>query len=57
MENTGGSHGDLIPYLSSFYMLPALVLGLVLDQKILLIVFAVEQTIEGRFVTFGFGKL
>ncbi len=41
-------------------MLPALVLGLVAGPEMfikVLIVFAVEQTIEGRFVSpFGFGK-
>ena len=41
-------------------MLPALVLGLVAGPEMLskvLIVFAVEQTIEGRFcITVGFGE-
>ena len=46
---------NLIPYLGSFLaMLPALVLGLVAGPEMfikVLIVFAVEQTIEGRFVS------
>lgn len=46
---------ELIPYLGSFLaMLPALVLGLVAGPEMfikVLIVFAVEQTIEGRFVS------
>ena len=46
---------NLIPYLGSFLaMLPALVLGLIAGPVMLLkviIVFIVEQTIEGRFVS------
>lgn len=46
---------NLIPYLGSFLaMIPAVILGLVAGPFMLvkvLIVFAVEQTIEGRFVT------
>ena len=46
---------NLVPYLGSFLaMLPALVLGLIAGPIMLLkviIVFIVEQTIEGRFVS------
>ena len=46
---------NLVPYLGSFLaMLPALVLGLIAGPVMLLkviIVFVVEQTIEGRFVS------
>lgn len=46
---------NLIPYLGSFLaMIPALILGAIAGPFMLikvLIVFAVEQTIEGRFVT------
>ena len=46
---------NLIPYLGSFLaMLPAIILGLVEGPLMLvkvLIVFAIEQTIEGRFVS------
>ena len=46
---------NLVPYLGSFLaMLPALVLGLIAGSVMLLkviIVFIVEQTIEGRFVS------
>lgn len=46
---------NLIPYLGSFLaMIPALILGMVVGPLMLvkvLIVFMVEQTIEGRFVT------
>ena len=46
---------NLIPYLGSFLaMLPALVLGLIAGPIMLLkviVVFIVEQTIEGRFVS------
>ena len=46
---------NLVPYLGSFLaMLPALVLGLIAGPVMLLkvvIVFIVEQTIEGRFVS------
>lgn len=46
---------NLIPYLGSFLaMLPALVLGLVAGPEMfvkVVIVFIVEQTIEGRFVS------
>lgn len=46
---------NLIPYLGSFLaMIPAVILGLIAGPLMLvkvLLVFAVEQTIEGRFVT------
>ena len=46
---------NLVPYLGSFLaMIPALVLGLIAGPVMLLkviIVFIVEQTIEGRFVS------
>ena len=46
---------NLIPYLGSFLaMIPAVVLGLIAGPVMLvkvLIVFMLEQTIEGRFVT------
>ena len=46
---------NLVPYLGSFLaMLPALILGLIAGPVMLLkvtVVFIVEQTIEGRFVS------
>ncbi len=46
---------NLIPYLGSFLaMIPAVILGLIAGPIMLikvLVVFMIEQTIEGRFVT------
>lgn len=46
---------NLIPYLGSFLaMIPAIILGIIVGPLMLikvLVVFAIEQTIEGRFVT------
>ncbi|MFX3806066.1 AI-2E family transporter, partial [Streptococcus suis] len=46
---------NLIPYLGSFLaMIPAVILGLIACPIMLikvLVVFMIEQTIEGRFVT------